>query len=194
MPDLSHACDLHHSSWQRRILNSLSEARVEPVSSWMRVRFVSHVPRQELLKMSSRLTWPLGTCSPQQLRPRPFQVPSRGYARNSLDYSEGHATSPCASNSNPFLDEATPLGIYAPALIMSVPRSRALAELHFEMTLALACCTITEQSPLCSSSEPLQHPCVCGKKKKKKKNKTALQAITRSCLRGRNSEDRTLFT
>ena len=26
-PDLSHICDLHHSSWQRRILNPLSEAR-----------------------------------------------------------------------------------------------------------------------------------------------------------------------
>ena len=27
MPDPSHVCDLHHSSWQRQILNSLSEAR-----------------------------------------------------------------------------------------------------------------------------------------------------------------------
>ena len=27
MPDLSHVCDLHHSSWQRRTLNPLSEAR-----------------------------------------------------------------------------------------------------------------------------------------------------------------------
>ena len=27
MPDPSHACDLHHSSCQRRILDSLSEAR-----------------------------------------------------------------------------------------------------------------------------------------------------------------------
>ena len=26
-PDLSHVCDLHHSSWQCRILNPLSEAR-----------------------------------------------------------------------------------------------------------------------------------------------------------------------
>ena len=25
--DLSHICDLHHSSWQRQILNPLSEAR-----------------------------------------------------------------------------------------------------------------------------------------------------------------------
>ena len=27
VPDLSCVCDLHHSSWQRRILNPLSEAR-----------------------------------------------------------------------------------------------------------------------------------------------------------------------
>ena len=27
MPDPSHVCDLHHSSWQHRILNPLSEAR-----------------------------------------------------------------------------------------------------------------------------------------------------------------------
>ena len=27
MPDLSHVCDLQHSSWQCQILNSLSEAR-----------------------------------------------------------------------------------------------------------------------------------------------------------------------
>ena len=27
MPDLSHACNLHHSSWQHQILNPLSEAR-----------------------------------------------------------------------------------------------------------------------------------------------------------------------
>ena len=27
MPDLSHICDLHHSSWQCQILNPLSEDR-----------------------------------------------------------------------------------------------------------------------------------------------------------------------
>ena len=27
MPDLSRVCNLHHSSWQRQILNPLSEAR-----------------------------------------------------------------------------------------------------------------------------------------------------------------------
>ena len=26
-PDLSHVCDLHHSSWQHRILNPLGRAR-----------------------------------------------------------------------------------------------------------------------------------------------------------------------
>ena len=27
LPDLSYICDLHHSSWQRQILNPLSKAR-----------------------------------------------------------------------------------------------------------------------------------------------------------------------
>ena len=40
VPDLSHICDLHHSSWQCWILNPLSKARAKPVSSWMLVRFV----------------------------------------------------------------------------------------------------------------------------------------------------------
>ena len=41
--DLSHVCDLHHSSWQHWILNPLSEAR-DP-------RFVSkEPPKQELLE------------------------------------------------------------------------------------------------------------------------------------------------
>ena len=33
MPDPSRVCELHHSSWQHWILNPLSEARDEPVSS-----------------------------------------------------------------------------------------------------------------------------------------------------------------
>ena len=39
MQDLSHVCDLHHSSRQRRILNPL---RIEPLSYWILVRFVNH--------------------------------------------------------------------------------------------------------------------------------------------------------
>ena len=45
--DLSHVCDLHHSSQQSRILNPLSKAK-----DWTRnlmVGFISAVPRQELL-------------------------------------------------------------------------------------------------------------------------------------------------
>ena len=35
LQDLSHVCDLHHSSWQRRILNPLREARgILMVPSW----------------------------------------------------------------------------------------------------------------------------------------------------------------
>ena len=46
--DISHICDLHHSSWQLWILNPLSEARVAPASSWIPVRFVFAEPWQEL--------------------------------------------------------------------------------------------------------------------------------------------------
>ena len=39
-PDLSHVCDLHHSSWQHWILNPLSKARDQTrhlmVPSWIR--------------------------------------------------------------------------------------------------------------------------------------------------------------
>ena len=39
-PNLSHVCDLHHSSWQHWILNLLSEAR----ASWLLVGFVTTEP------------------------------------------------------------------------------------------------------------------------------------------------------
>ena len=44
MQDPSHICDLHHSSRQCWILNPLSEARLEPASSRMLVRFFSTEP------------------------------------------------------------------------------------------------------------------------------------------------------
>ena len=44
MQDLGHIFDLHHSSWQHQILNPLSNARVEPASSWMLVSFISAMP------------------------------------------------------------------------------------------------------------------------------------------------------
>ena len=47
--DLSCVWDLHHSSWQRRILNPLSEIRVKPTASWFLVGFVSTAPWRELL-------------------------------------------------------------------------------------------------------------------------------------------------
>ena len=47
-PDPSCICDLHHSSREHRILNPLSEARIEPVSSWILARFLSAAPRREL--------------------------------------------------------------------------------------------------------------------------------------------------
>ena len=59
MQDLSCICDLHHSSWQRQILNPLCEARDKPATSWYLVGFVSDAPRRELPE--------LGFCSSQEL-------------------------------------------------------------------------------------------------------------------------------
>ena len=47
--DLSHICDLHHSSWQCQILTHWGKPAIEPVTSWFLVRFVSAAPRRELL-------------------------------------------------------------------------------------------------------------------------------------------------
>ena len=47
-PDLSHVCNLHHSSRQRWILNPLSKAKIEPTTSWFLVGFVSTAPQWEL--------------------------------------------------------------------------------------------------------------------------------------------------
>jgi len=46
--DLSCTCDLHPNSWQRQILSPLSEARIEPTSSWGLVGLVFAAPQQEL--------------------------------------------------------------------------------------------------------------------------------------------------
>ena len=48
MLDLSCVFDLHHSSWQHRILNPLSEARDEPATSWLLVGFIFAAPQWEL--------------------------------------------------------------------------------------------------------------------------------------------------
>ena len=47
-PDLSHICNLHHSSQQCQIPNPLSEAR-DRTHILMDVRFISTEPQQELL-------------------------------------------------------------------------------------------------------------------------------------------------
>ena len=46
--DLSCICNLYHSSQQHQIAHPLSEARIEPTSSWILVRFISAVPQWEL--------------------------------------------------------------------------------------------------------------------------------------------------
>ena len=43
-------CDLHHSSWQCRSLTHWARPGIEPVSSWLLVRFTSAEPLWELLK------------------------------------------------------------------------------------------------------------------------------------------------
>ena len=48
--DPIHVCDQHHSSWQRQILNPLSEARIEHSTSWFLVQFVSAASQWELLE------------------------------------------------------------------------------------------------------------------------------------------------
>jgi len=55
MRNLSHVCDLQLSSWQCRIPDPLNEARVEPASSYILVRFISAVPQWELPKTFSSL-------------------------------------------------------------------------------------------------------------------------------------------
>ena len=47
--DPSCICDLHPSSWQRRILNPLSETGIEPTTSWFLVTFISAASRRERL-------------------------------------------------------------------------------------------------------------------------------------------------
>ena len=47
-PDLSHIWDLHHSSRQCQILNTLSEVRDQPSTSCFLVGFISAVPQREL--------------------------------------------------------------------------------------------------------------------------------------------------
>ena len=47
--DLSHICDLHHSSWQHQILNPEQRPRIEPATSWFLVRSISAAPQRELL-------------------------------------------------------------------------------------------------------------------------------------------------
>ena len=48
MQDLNCVCDLHHSSQQCWIRIPLSQAEIEPVSSWILIGFVSSVPQREL--------------------------------------------------------------------------------------------------------------------------------------------------
>ena len=62
MPDPSHACDLHHNSWQRRTLNSVIKPRdrthILMDTSWIHF---SAVPQRELSVYSSLITYSAST-------------------------------------------------------------------------------------------------------------------------------------
>ena len=47
--DLSHVCDLHHSSQQSQIPDPLRRPGIEPASLWILVGFAFTVPQHELL-------------------------------------------------------------------------------------------------------------------------------------------------
>ena len=47
--DLSHICDIHHSSLQYRIFNHWARPGIEPEITWLLVGFISSVPQWELL-------------------------------------------------------------------------------------------------------------------------------------------------
>ena len=49
MQDLSCICNLHHSSWQCRILNLLNMPGIEPAFSWILVTFFTAELQLELL-------------------------------------------------------------------------------------------------------------------------------------------------
>ena len=48
-PDLSHICNLHHSSRRCQILNPLRGPGMEPMSSWILIGVISAEPQQEFL-------------------------------------------------------------------------------------------------------------------------------------------------
>ena len=49
--DPSHACSLHHSSWQCQILNHWVRPGIEPTSSWILIGLIIAEPPWELLKL-----------------------------------------------------------------------------------------------------------------------------------------------
>ena len=46
--DLSHRCDLHHSSWEHQILNHWARPGIKPTSSWILVGLITAEPQGEL--------------------------------------------------------------------------------------------------------------------------------------------------
>ena len=61
--DLSHICNLYHSSPQRMILNPLIKAGIKPTSSWILVRFISSEPKRQLQEFYFLMN--KANCSPE---------------------------------------------------------------------------------------------------------------------------------
>ena len=83
MWDPSNVCDLHHRSWQCRILNPLNKAGIEPATSWFLVDSLNTEPRQELL---GKLSKSLDKCFPNILLLFKNLEKKKGYLWRKLVY------------------------------------------------------------------------------------------------------------
>ena len=75
--DLSHICDLHHSSRQRQILNPMIEARDRTWNPMVPSRFVSAAPRRELpqsmkMKLASWRLLPFSSPSSPRMQSKSY--------------------------------------------------------------------------------------------------------------------------
>ena len=123
MWDLSCICDLHHSSWQRWILNPFVEARDQTRILMMLVRFVTPEPRWELLRI-----WTLGGGKVQRRTSEHVPAPLGNVRHESewpcLALCSSRAIAPCAQGAPrnyPGCVTSAPAGLLRPCLCFSEP-------------------------------------------------------------------------